>query len=106
MLLRDHRDDFLPAERCTDRSFLAVVEAAAAVNARFLGDTSLQDPRLGLCTPRDYYSFFPHTVVVGGPMSWDILAPHYAPATIEIVRALLSDPTPLCRFLDGLPHTQ
>lgn len=124
LLMRDVGDTLLPAARwpAPDWEPLGVADTAclldalAALHARYWEDPTLRDPSHGLCDSWWLYSSLspasaqreidsPHPFARNILAGWQQLETLVAPDVADLVRRLLHDPRPLCAALDRYPRT-
>jgi len=117
LLMHDARSELLPEGIIPEATEELILDALAAIHARFLGDPSLDDPRLGLCTPTDLYRVFSPAGAraAAGPRppravrmileGWELLDIVLDPDVRTALRSLVHDPSPLATGLAQFPRT-
>ena len=118
ILMRDAREDLLGdnAPVSVDHEHL-VLRGMAALHAEFFQqDPGLEDPGLGLCSPRGFYKVFAPDVAGQWPRGtsvamdmvadgWRLLDNFVDADVARLLRALAEDPTPLTTALWRYPTT-
>jgi hypothetical protein len=116
VLMQDVGEWLVPFEPFTEAEFTFFLQAMAAFHAQFWQMEALKRPDLGLCQLHRIYQMFspriarveidkenniPRRVIEG----WELVQRELPADVIQILQALLDDPTPLCSALDQYPYT-
>jgi hypothetical protein len=94
------------------------VRHLAVMHARFLQDTSLHDPALGLCTLRDFVEILApatveqelaggrmHPVLTAANLGWSVFKEAGSRPAVELVTTVQQDLRPLLEVLASIPQT-
>lgn len=118
ILMRNVERDLLPERKpFGERDHDAVLDAMAALHAKFWLDPALEDAELGLCTPANLFTHtsaakaeriaakHPSGVLEFILKGWALVPEVLDEDVVELLHALLRDPSPLCAALEAFEWT-
>ena len=116
ILMQDIGASLVPYTRFSTTDNERFLDAMTALHTAFFETPELLNPLLGLCTLRHVYTMFspltgrretgcpdevPRCILEG----WGLVRTLVEPGVVNVVEALLDDPTPLCEALGRYPQT-